>query len=226
MLLKEILDYAGGFFCLRTKEGVRMKKQIKIFLSATLIVAAVLGGCTGGGSSAPSSGDSGVTSSVVDTTSAPTMGEGAESSMTELQGEPSDLQSIRDSQQRITVYTIDTSNMTTVPVTAIVDTSDGLDYMDVLKACSLNFADQKAEVEYNSAEVTGSSLAIDFKAVTTDEPFGKGTGAFEPVILDGICKSIFDNFDNIKSVYVSIDGEAFVSKKVKLTLDKPYMTNE
>lgn len=193
---------------------VKCARVIMAAVSAVLVLG--ISACTGENSASALS-----LSVPYDTVSAP-----AASDMASLPGELRKLESIRANQERIPVYSIDSRNMATIPNSSVVDSSDGIDEMDVLNACAQNFIDQDATAEFNSAVRDGDSLTVDISAEDMKEPFGKGTGKFEQLFLDCLSKSIFENFPELKSVYFTVNGEAYHSAKLKLSTDKPYMTNE
>ncbi len=148
------------------------------------------------------------------------------SGMNTLEGNSDELAKIRAKQEMITVYAVDSANMATGPITTVIDSSNGISEMDVLKACCQNFIDQNASVSIGSAIRSENRLEVDLKADDPVAPFGKGTGKFEQLFLDCLSKSIFENFDDIKYIYFTVNGETYHSEKLKLSADKPYMTNE
>ena len=128
-------------------------------------------------------------------------------------------------QKKINIYTIDTENDKVVAKNSMVTDDGGLKPETIIESVLLEIADLIDDVSVN-VKIEGDSITVDFLATDKDYPFGRKNHISETMVLECISYSILDNIKDYKKIYFKLNGEAYISKQLKLSEKKPFMSDE
>ena len=126
--------------------------------------------------------------------------------------------------KKITVYTIE--NEQVVPKTSMLMENVKLKPEYVIESVILELGDLIPDDVDIRVKEEKDSVIVDFTVTDKDYPFGKKNQVSETQVLECISYSILDNFKNYKKVYFKLNGEAYISKQLKLSDKKPFMADE
>lgn len=126
--------------------------------------------------------------------------------------------------KKITVYTIE--NEQVVPKTSMLMENVKLKPEYVIESVILELGDLIPDDVDIRVKEEKDSVIVDFTVTNKDYPFGKKNQVSETQVLECISYSILDNFKNYKKVYFKLNGEAYISKQLKLSDKKPFMADE
>lgn len=128
--------------------------------------------------------------------------------------------------ERIGIYTIDEVSLDTVSLTAMINTAGGLTADAVVDAVILALEDYSLEIYVNGTNLVDGIATVDIQAEDSIMPFGNEGSSVESVILDCISYSLFDNFDEIKAICFTVNGEDYESGHIHLPAGEPYLKRE
>ena len=129
-------------------------------------------------------------------------------------------------QKKFIIYTIDSESEQVVPKTGTVMSDETLKPESVVDSVILELdglIDGDIDVKLEKKD---GSVTVDFSVSDKKYPFGKKHKAVETKILECISYSILDNFTDYKKIYFKLNGEAYISKQLKLPGNKPFMADE
>lgn len=126
--------------------------------------------------------------------------------------------------KKVTVYTIDNDQV--VPKTSMVVEDEELRPESVIDLVMLELDDLIADDVISKVKEDGDSIIVDFTVTDKAHPFGKKSQVSEMKVLECISYSILDNFTDYKKIYFKLNGEAYISKQLKLPKNKPFMADE
>lgn len=126
--------------------------------------------------------------------------------------------------KKITLYTIE--NEQVVPKTSMVMEDMELKPESVIESVMLELDDLIPDDLNWEVIEEGDSVIVDFTVADKEYPFGKKNQVQETKVLECISYSVLDNFKDYKKVYFKLNGEAYISKQLKLSDKKPFMADE
>lgn len=126
--------------------------------------------------------------------------------------------------RKITVYSIENDKV--VPKTSVVMDNDKVKPETIIESVMLELDDVIDGDITTEVKEDGDSIIVNFNVSNKDYPFGKKIQVPETSVLECISYSILDNFKEYKKIYFKLNGEAYVSKQLKLADGKPFMVNE
>ena len=126
--------------------------------------------------------------------------------------------------RKITVYSIENDKV--VPKTSVVMDNDKVKPETIIESVMLELDDVIDGDITTEVTEDGDSIIVNFNVSNKDYPFGEKIQVPETSVLECISYSILDNFKEYKKIYFKLNGEAYVSKQLKLADGKPFMVNE
>ena len=126
--------------------------------------------------------------------------------------------------KKFTIYTIENDQV--VPKSSMAASGEKLDVKSVLDSVILELSDlidDNIGIDINEEE---TAITINFKVEDKNHPFGNKHYVPEMQVLECISYSILDNFTEYKKIYFKLNGEAYISKQLKLSEKKPFMADE
>ena len=126
--------------------------------------------------------------------------------------------------RKITVYSIENDKV--VPNTSVVMDNDKVKPETIIESVMLELDDVIDGDITTEVKEDGDSIIVNFNVSNKDYPFGEKIQVPETSVLECISYSILDNFKEYKKIYFKLNGEAYVSKQLKLAEGKPFMVNE
>ena len=126
--------------------------------------------------------------------------------------------------RKITVYSIENDKV--VPKTSVVMDNDKVKPETIIESVMLELDDVIDGDITTEVKEDGDSIIVNFNVSNKDYPFGEKIQVPETSVLECISYSILDNFKEYKKIYFKLNGEAYVSKQLKLADGKPFMVNE
>ena len=142
------------------------------------------------------------------------------------EGEQTEETESQTTARQIGIYTIDDNTLETVSLTAMVNVSGELTVEAVIDAVILALEDHSLEVQIAGIQMSDESVTVDILADEPLQPFGNAGSSVEETILDCISYSVFDNFESLKTIYFTVNGEAYESGHIYLPEGEPYLRKE
>ena len=116
--------------------------------------------------------------------------------------------------RKITVYSIENDKV--VPKTSVVMDNDKVKPETIIESVMLELDDVIDGDITTEVKEDGDSIIVNFNVSNKDYPFGEKIQVPETSVLECISYSILDNFKEYKKIYFKLNGEAYVSKQLKL----------
>lgn len=125
---------------------------------------------------------------------------------------------------KVIIYGIDTKTGFITPINRAIDDDVSLENILLLVVEELS---DIASINILNVIEEDDNLTIDFyKSEGEKTPFGKIRRVGENEILDCISYTIFENFEQYKRIFFTINGETYNTDKIKLSEGEPFIVNE
>lgn len=193
-----------------------MFRRVKCILATAFLVSTVLMSCGGGQTEK---------SQITSEKSASESKLATSGTVITIEGEEGKSSDINITPKKLTVYTLDGEKNLIVPLATVVTSEDEIKPEDVVNSVLLELEDIIATDISVGIAAENESITVDFEVKDTKYPFGSNNPP-ESLILDCISYSIFENFSDYTKIYFKTNGEAYNSKQLKLSEEKPFMIDE